>query len=224
MEMPAGQLLIHWTRQDDILVRSQQPALDPEGSSVTKNICPSLRRAINWDHDAYNRARRRTRWKNRLRLILLGQECFELCRVRTKENGVAEAHTFLKYGFWNSPWRALYQLSCMVSFSRLLMTSITSSPVGWIGSSATVLTTVVTSSLLGDRTNQYLLTKERRGEGHLSETFLRFFAGVLPDAAATSAATFLDLTPNTASKVVCTAARGGMVVGGDFHVTPPNSN
>jgi hypothetical protein len=28
--------------------------------------------------------------------------------------------------------------------------------------------------------------------------------------------TLLDLTPNTASKVVCTAARGGMVVVGDL--------
>ena len=56
----------------------------------------------------------------------------------------------------------------------------------------------------------------RRGEGYFSETFLRFSAGMAPDVAATSAAPLFGLTANTASKVVCTAARGGIVaVGGD---------
>jgi len=54
------------------------------------------------------------------------------------------------------------------------------------------------------------------GGGYLSETFLRFFAGVLPDDATTSVARLLDLTPNTASKVDCTATRGGMMVDGDL--------
>lgn len=39
---------------------------------------------------------------------------------------------------------------------------------------------------------------------------------MLPDAAATSATPLLDLTPNAASKVVCTTARGGMVVEGEL--------
>ena len=125
-----------------------------------------------------------------------------------------EAHTFVKYGFLNSPWRALYQLSCMVSFSRLLMPSTISSPVAGIGSSATASTTVVTSSLGKHRVNQRSPANECRGEGYLSETFLRFFAGALPDAVASSAAVLLDLTPNTASKVLCTAGRGGMMVVG----------
>lgn len=94
------------------------------------------------------------------------------------------------------------------------MLSTTSSPVGGTGSSATVSTTVDTSSLPGHHTNQRLSTDERRGEGYLSDTFLRFFAGALPDAVTTSAAVLFDLTPNAASKVVCTAARGGMVVVG----------
>jgi len=74
MGMPARQLQIHWTRQDGIPARSQQLALDPEGSSVTKNTRPPLRAAINRDHDAYNRVKKRTRWEHRLRLILIGQE------------------------------------------------------------------------------------------------------------------------------------------------------
>jgi len=102
----------------------------------------------------------------------------------------------------------------MVFFSRLLMPSTTSSPVTGVGSSATVpttvSTTVVTSSLSEHRVNQKPPKNERGEEGYLSETFLRFLAGVLPDAAASSATVRLDLTPNAASKVVCTAGRGGM--------------
>jgi hypothetical protein len=83
---------------------------------------------------------------------------------------------------------------------------------GGAGSSSTVSTTVVTSSLLGHRMSQRLSPNECHWEGYLSETFLRFSAGTLVDAVATSAAPLLRLTPNTASNVVCTAARGGMMV------------
>jgi len=64
--------------RDSIPVRSQQLVLDPGGSSVTRNICPSLSRTINWNRGAYNQVERRTLRENRLRLILLGQERFEL--------------------------------------------------------------------------------------------------------------------------------------------------
>ena len=74
----AHQIQIRRAGRDNIPVQSQQLALDLEASSVTKNICPLLRRAINHSHDAYNRVRRHTRWKDRLGLIFLGQECFEL--------------------------------------------------------------------------------------------------------------------------------------------------
>ena len=69
--------------RDHTPVRSQQPALYPEGSSVTKNIYPSLRKEVQWNSDAYDRIRRRTLRINRLRLVLLGQERFELYRVST---------------------------------------------------------------------------------------------------------------------------------------------
>ena len=75
---PAHQIQIRRTGRYNALVRSQQLVLDPEASSVTKNICLSLRRAINQSYDAYNRVRRHTRWKDRLGLILFGQERFEL--------------------------------------------------------------------------------------------------------------------------------------------------
>jgi hypothetical protein len=53
MATPAHQVQVRrgW---DNIPVQSQQLVLDPEASSVTKNIYPSLRRAINQSHDAYN--------------------------------------------------------------------------------------------------------------------------------------------------------------------------
>lgn len=94
------------------------------------------------------------------------------------------------------------------------MPSVISSPVAGIGSSATVSTTVVTSSLTEHGTNQQLSTDGCGEERYLSETFLRFFAGVLPDAATTSAILLLDFTLNAASNVLCTAGRGGMVVSG----------
>lgn len=221
---PAHQVQPRWARRGNTPVQSLRLALDPGESGVTTNIHPSLMNVISRNHDVHDLFRRPTGWKDRLRLILLGKERFELCRVRTMGNDIEKVRTFLKYGFWNSPWRALYQLSCIVSFSRLLMLSTTSSPVGRTGSSATVSTTVDTSSLPVHHTDQQLPTNERLGEGYLSDTFLRFFAGVLPDAAATSAAALLDLTPNAASKVVCTIGRGGMVVGSLrpwYVVTPP---
>jgi len=96
------------------------------------------------------------------------------------------------------------------------MPSTISSPVDGMGSLATVSATASASSLSELHVNQQLLKNGLYRKGYLSETFLSFFAGVLPDAAATSAIPLLDLTPNAASKVVCTTVRGGMVVEGEL--------
>ena len=74
MAIPAHQYKLTSRGGENIPVRLQQLLLDPEGSSVTKNICPSLTREINRNHDAYTRVMRRTRWKDRLGLVLLGKE------------------------------------------------------------------------------------------------------------------------------------------------------
>lgn len=71
---PAHQMRVRRMRRDNIPVRSQQLVLDPEASSATKNIYPSLGRVINQNHNAYNQAGRHTRRKDRFRLILFGQE------------------------------------------------------------------------------------------------------------------------------------------------------
>lgn len=100
---PAHQVQPRRARRGGTPVQSQQLALDPEGSGVTMNIRPSLMKVIGWNYDACDPSGRPTWWKDLLRLILLGEERLELCRVRTKDNDIVKTHTFLKYGFWNSP-------------------------------------------------------------------------------------------------------------------------
>ena len=75
---PAHQSYEHRTMRDSTPVRSQQLVLDPGVSSVTRNRHPSLSRTINWNHGAHSQVERHTRRENRLRLILLDQERFEL--------------------------------------------------------------------------------------------------------------------------------------------------
>lgn len=96
---PAHQVQPRRARRGGTPVQSQRLALDPGGSGVTMNIRPSLMKVISWNHDAYRPFGGPTRWKDRLRLILLGKERFELCRVRTGDNDIRKGTHVLEIRF-----------------------------------------------------------------------------------------------------------------------------
>ena len=84
-------------------VRSQQLVLDPGGSSATMNICPPLSNVISWNHGACSRIERRTRRENRLRLILLGQERFELRAKSVTRKTTSRGTHVLEIWFFEFP-------------------------------------------------------------------------------------------------------------------------
>lgn len=97
---PAYQLREHRTERHSIPVRSQQLALDPGGSSVTRNICPPLSRTMSWNRGAYNQVDRRTWRENCLRLILLGQKRFELRVESIMRRAISRGTDVLKIWFF----------------------------------------------------------------------------------------------------------------------------